>query len=216
MVRMTRAAVVAAIVWALPIAIGAQQPAAGPIYQAVVVDKRSPEEQTLAERIAHLDAVLVVKVIAEPRGVAVGVPTEWFGPLANRPDFDPPPFVHTETPVEILEVFKGSPAAGVAGARTLVVTSGGNAAWKEGRAIGNDGPPLLVVGGTYIVLLSSRRPDVQPYAANTDIFHLDRGRLVAHGSAPQAWPFAQSVLNLPWRDALAAFHAAAAEAERLP
>ena len=89
-------------------------------------------------------------MIREPRGVAVAVPRELLGPFADRPGVDPPPLVHTETAVEILEVFKGSPAAGVAGARMIIVTV-----------------------------------------------------------------FAREVLNLPWLEALAAFRAAAVDAESL-
>ena len=121
---------------AVPSVIGAQQPATRPVYHAVVTDRRSPDEQTLVARIAHLDAALVIKVVGEPRGMAVAVRDELLGPFANRPGVDPPPFVHTETPVEIMEVFKGSPAARVAGTRLVLVTSGGNAPWKDGRAIG--------------------------------------------------------------------------------
>ena len=207
---MLRAAVVAAIALALPIAPHAQQPR---IYRAVVWDRRSPQEQTLAERIAHLDAALAIKVVGEPRGVAVPMPAELLGPWANRPDIDPPPFVHTETPVEILEVFKGSAAAGVAGTRSVVMTSGGEAAWKDGRVVGTDAPPPLVVGETYIVMVSGTRPDIPLYASNHDIFRLAGGRLVAHGGAPTLWPFAKRILNRPWRDALATFRAAAIDAE---
>ena len=213
MVHMTRWAPFAvALMLVAPIALRAQQPR---IYRPVIFDGRSPEEKTLAERVAHLDAALAIKVVGEPRGVAVAMPAELFGPLANRPDFDPPPILHTETLVEILEVFKGSAAAGVGGTRAVVTTSGGDAPWKDGRVIGNDGPPPLVVGETYIVMVSGTRPDIPVYADSYDIFHLAGGRLVAHGGAPTRWPFAKKILNRPWRDALAAFRAAAIDAESL-
>jgi hypothetical protein len=147
---MTRAAIVVIVSMAVPLAVAAQQADAPRIYHAITIDRRSPGEKTLAERIARLDAALLVKVIREPRGVAVAVPRELLGPFADRPGVDPPPLVHTETAVEILEVFKGSPAAGVAGARMIIATV-----------------------------------------------------------------FAREVLNLPWLEALAAFRAAAVDAESL-
>jgi hypothetical protein len=214
---MTTPARIAVVTWLLmPLALAAQQPPevprlAEPIPTGLHVDKRSPDERTLAERIAHLDATLVVRVVGARRGIATGIPIETFGPLVNLPNFDPPPMIHSEYTVEVVEVLKPGSRTAVPGAHTSIAVSGGEALWKGRRMIAPETSPTLLVGDIYVVMLSVARPDSVPFAEDVDIFHLSGGRFVAHAAA-QKLPYTRTVLNRPWPAALAAFRAAASRA----
>lgn len=210
---MLRAAVVATLIVALPIAPHAQQPAE-PIHTGLYIDKRSPDERTLAERIAHLDATLVVRVVGERRGIATQIPLELYGPLVNLPGFDPPPMIHTEYAVEVVEVLKATPIAAAAGARTTLILSGGEAVWKGRRMIAPDTSPPLVVGDIYVMILYKTRSNDALVAEDEDIFHVSERRVKAH-RATGPWAYTRAVLNQPLPTAMAAFRAAARDARRV-
>lgn len=179
------------------------------------VDEQSPNEKTLAARIAAVEGVLVVRIIGNGQGRAQAIPDALLGPFAGRPGVDPPPFVFTEYAFEIVDVIKPSPAAGITGTTGIFVVQGGEATWKDRPVMSVGGPPPLRAGGRYVIMIKSRGLGAPLSVGASDILSLNGDRLSAHGGSANS-DYAKELRGLPVADAVRALRMAADEAAASP
>jgi len=162
------------------------------------IDSLAPRERTVGERVRSVDAVAIVRVVGD------GVPRLIESRTGSRQ-----PGVVTDYQLEILDVIKAHPLAGVTGARIPVVQPGGEADWgREYRVVTQGAPHVFVRGETYLVFLETSRAGTSLLVTSTDVFSV-RGQQIAANRSSQLTRYAQELTTQALSDAVESMKRAA-------
>jgi hypothetical protein len=179
------------------------------IYHSLSIDNRAPEGKNPGERAAVVDAVVVATTVGEGQGraVPVTVPPELIALFPGKV-FDPPPAVHTEHSAVVDAVWKASPTIDAAGGWLEFITIGGDAPYRDGRAVGR-GPAPLRAGGQYLLFLS-RNMAARALVHDHDIFEVVAGLVRAHDGSSTSTEFGRALIGQRTEDVRAAIERALA------
>jgi hypothetical protein len=170
----------------------------------------TPGERTLAERMATMDAALLVRVLSPGQSRAIDLRKEI---EATDPGLILAPIivVHTAYDVEVIDVLTGHERA-VSGGRLRIATWGGRATWDETEIVSPTRVPQLVAGATYAVFLTGNDSFSRLTFLDGDVYRLDGARVELNSAGAQT-AYGQSISGLTSEDALTLLRAAA---ETLP